>query len=220
MKLAVTSIAFGKDYLRLAEVSFPTFDAYARKIGADFVPLSKRKFPTWSPYWEKLQLGDLLTFYDRVAFIDCDAIASPRAPSIFEAVPADSFGAVDEVAQGFVHRREMLTAVDFYGFHPRIASLRWHFNAGVMVFGRPHQGVFQIPSRVDPLSTMPEEIYFKLRVLALGIRFHSLPATWNAISQRFPKGRDGLNVIHYAGGKDQIDGMIAQMKRDLYRWAA
>src|ERR1700682_1572034 len=123
MKLAITSMAEGREWKKISSVSFPTFEQYARRIGADFVPLHGRKFPEEHFHWEKLSMSRLLKDYDRVMWTDCDAIILSTAPSIFEIVPEKHFGAFDE---GLIFDREyeFKTGADFYNIRLKEPSER------------------------------------------------------------------------------------------------
>jgi lipopolysaccharide biosynthesis glycosyltransferase len=220
----VTAI-FGDAYWRLADVSLPTIRAYANRLKVDLVVLEKRRFPDRHPYWEKFASADLLTVYERVCWIDVDAIVNPSAPSIFEAAPADAFSAFDE-GKVFVDRQEqLLKDAEFYGADESKISSWAHryFNIGVMVFGRSHADLFRQPSVAKKSSIMPEQTYLNLGLVMKRTRCHDLTSIWNGLhSIHDEHDRKHLNVVHYAGWPRTtlwVETMTEQMKADLENWS-
>ena len=216
-KLAIASMAIGDEFRRLSEISFPTFRAYANRIGAEFWEIPGGQFPGSHTHWEKLAIGKLTEIFDRVCWIDCDAVVSPHATSIFDQVPEEAFGAFDEGK--VINRTEAIAqGIELYG--AAVHATRY-FNAGVMVFGRAHAKVFTPPTLLVD-GGMPEQTYVNAQVARLGLPFHDLGPLWNSFSMYYsPEQRRHLNIIHYAGWPKTphwVAAMSLEMETDLARW--
>lgn len=220
MRTAITSIAEGKEWATISEFTFDTFERYAKRIGADFVPLRGRKFPTRHFHWEKISMATLLSSYDRVFWVDADAIIRSTAGSIFDLVPEDHFGAFDE---GHTHDREQefQDGSAFYGTKvPEPAARPFkYFNAGIMVFSRIHAEAFRLPELSWDSSGMPEQTYMNTMVYKLGFKYFDIGSTWNGFHwpHQNVEDRDKLNILHYAGWPKEegwVEAMLTQMKKD------
>lgn len=221
---AIVTGIFGADYWRLADISLPTIRSYANRIGADLIVLEERRFPAWQCHWEKLTLGRLLVGYESVAWIDLDAIVSPKAPDIFcEAHPL-GFSAFDE-GRIFVDRPEQLIKdAEFYDLENIVTRVRAfsYFNSGVMVAGKAVRSLFTQPRRAKNDSVMSEQTFLNLRLIETGFPFHDLTSKWNGLHSIHKSGERGvLFVVHYAGWPrtaDWIEQMTSQMREDLSRF--
>lgn len=185
MKKVVVSLVLGDEWKRVGEVSVPTFQAYAKKVGADFFCITERKICPDSSLsgWEKLQIRDLLKTYDRAVFFDADAIVRSDTPNLFDLVPHGYFG-------GF-RPTSPWAGMDGNGWYENHA--RWfgvetpktdgHYcNTGVMVLDQTHLPVLENPPRF-PKSGSFEEPWIniglqarKLPVMALSWKFNNIKA--------------------------------------------
>lgn len=220
MKLAVVSMAEGPDWEKIAQFSFPTFAAFAERSGARFVRLRGRRLPDRHVHWEKLACATALLDYDRVMWLDADAIIRSTAPSVFDLVPPDAFGAFDEGSYVTSSDEEIRKGFEFYGVLAKPIEERSpkYFNAGMMVFSRMHRRIFDVPTRFFE-SCVPEQTYVNVRLQQLGFKFHDLGKAWNGYYSwhPHPDERASFHIIHYAGwGKSHgwEDAMLAQMKKD------
>lgn len=221
---AIVSMAFGKDWWRLAATSFPTFEAYADSIGADFLVLSSRRYNDRHVHWEKLRLFEILIRYERVMWVDADAVIRPDAPSVFEIVPEDAFGAFDESKICSGRDAELASCFSFYGKRMKVDNAGRYFNAGVMILSRRHATAFMMPNQLFTASGMPEQTYLNMEVAHRGYEFFDLGSSWNAFhSAHSPEDRLKANIIHYAGRPKEglwVDAMSSDMNSDLNAWVA
>jgi hypothetical protein len=218
MKKAIVTAAFGNDYARISAISMPTLEAWAKRSDADLILLDRRMYPHVHVHWEKFQMGKLLKTYDRLCWADNDIVVNPKAPSIFDATDPITFAAFEE-GKVFVDRvDEMAAEADFYGIKMRPERGFSYFNAGVMVIGQQHTGIFILPT--DPKGRpMSEQTYTNLQVMRLGLPFHDLTSRWNGLHSVHKKhDRSNLWTVHYAGypkTADWVDRVIQEMKEDL-----
>jgi hypothetical protein len=147
MKKAIITLTIGDKFNWLATLTHPTFKKYADKVGADFHIINKRVLPdkAYIPY-EKVQLSQYLDAYDRIIYIDTDALIFDNCPNLFEIVPYGWFGAFSE--GNYLDRIAALKAAALqFGYNPELLRKyeKKYFNAGVMVFDKTHRFVFLAP---------------------------------------------------------------------------
>jgi len=175
-RCAVVSLRLpGADWIRATEASV---EMYAQRHGLELVSLREERLDLTVLRWrrryrnrhlEKFQIHDLLADYDRILYVDADVLIHPDAPNIFERVPDQAFGAVDECVGVEAPKREQ----EWRAMQRRLGRLDpapvAYFNAGVMVASRVH-GTFSIIAAgssplVDgrtrtPSTTMPSAMGF------------------------------------------------------------
>jgi hypothetical protein len=193
---------------RLAEVSYPTFVKYGQRIGADVVIFGKRAFHGRHPVFEKFQIRNLLSIYDAVCWIDCDAVVHPGACSVFDLVPQGHFAAVDEGEHGTIIKwdEEIKKVGNFFGITPRNREARGYkyFNSGVFVVWRGMERLFDdVPPNMHSIFIVPEQTTLNARLAASEFPFYSLSKTWNMtwVPMEFEKS----HVVHM-GGRPKSNG--------------
>jgi lipopolysaccharide biosynthesis glycosyltransferase len=222
-RFVVCSMAEGKEFEQLSQVSFRSIKQYAHRIGADFSQIRGRQFPSLHISWEKIRAADLLWDYERVMLIDADAIIKDTAPSLFEIVPEYSFAAFDE-GKHMDREGEMVNgakAMNIVLEAPDKRAFRY-FNIGVMVFSRIHSDVFRIPGKL--LETWwPDQTYINLAILSRGFRFYDLTTRFNGLHCLLSeeKDREKVDILHYAGWPRTpgwVQELSTLMEVDTARW--
>ncbi len=133
----------------IAKLSLPLMINYASRIGSDFISLS----PVYSSRflgvlnYEKLQILDLLVYYDRVAFIDADTLVSPRTPSLFDIVSNDHLGVFIASRYSDGHNPSVKAILNELGEiqwtrENRNPEIYESFNSGVLVLSKAIGRVF------------------------------------------------------------------------------
>lgn len=213
MKRAIVSAAFGPMHERMAAISYPTMEAYAKRVGADFLPIKKRKFLDRNPHLEKFQIRDVLESYDTVAWMDCDILVSKYACSIFHHVPEDYFAAMDEGLHGTLldvdlEISTMCNALSLPFPHERTFR---YFNSGVFVVWKSHRGLFEnVPPVIPTSHGINDQTLLNVRVALSGTPFLSLDKTWNMIW--VPVGFEEAHIIHFAG-RTKSEFVLEEMRR-------
>jgi hypothetical protein len=92
MKKKVFTVCVDNYFPELVEITLPTFNSYASKIGAELVVITERKYVDWPPTYEKLQIWDLGRDSDWNIFIDADTVISPAAPDFTNSLPMEIVG--------------------------------------------------------------------------------------------------------------------------------
>lgn len=230
-RLAVVSIASGSHLATLKQTR-PLRAAYAERIGADLVELTDDRWPDY-PMVNKWRLAAVARRYDRTLYVDSDVIIQPNAPNIFDAVPADAIGLVNELpivrANGVVqinYEKEYAVIAQEAGW----TKPEWCPNGGVIVMPRSLAHVY------DPPATMPHNRWcLDQYLLAVDCEKHGAKVellderwNWEWIDRRFWLGLDQAWFIHLNGcgdyRRDLIDRIMAGNHKPLRpppgMWAA
>ena len=223
LRCAIVSLRIpGASWIRATEWSIK---AYAERFGLEVIKLDTRKLDLrvlrWRRRWrnlhlEKFQLYDLLAEFDRVLYVDADILIHPEAPNIFEAVPPDSLGVVDEHFGSEAPKRQQ----EWRRMQRRLGSLGEmpdrYFNAGMLVASRGHRDLFNYHSLKLAGGRWPDQNTLNYYALQMGIPLHWLPDTWNCMpvsGGRFsdPSLRRQSWIIHYAGepAKSELQADLA-----------
>lgn len=208
MKKAIVTLCIGEFYEKIGEITHPMFKAYAEKIGADFIVLKEdfiNKNTKHNPpifCYEKFQIGELLDKYDRVCFLDTDMIMSPETPDIFNLVPSDMIGLVDEAPLGYDTKFiEFLKdyAPEYLNYWIEVHH-RKCYNTGVLVCSKIHKNVFTIPKVL--VNHYQEQSYLNLQIIKEKVKVFDLPYQYNRMIYMdliIPEHRLKSYIIHYAG---------------------
>lgn len=106
MKKAIVTLTIGKKYIRnFRRFCDGPWKAYAQKHSLDLIVLtdsldSTSRAQSRSPAWQKCLILSQreIQKYDQVAWVDSDILINPRSPNIFDNVPIEMIGAVDDYA--------------------------------------------------------------------------------------------------------------------------
>lgn len=224
---AVVTAAVGQSFAEMGRVTHPLMQRYAHRCRADFVvfsePLIARR--TGLPgRFEKLQLYDLLTRYDRVLFLDTDVLVSPLAPDLFERVTPGVFGMVNEEAFERAPLDKQLT-------DEVLGAIAWrapYFNSGVMLADRSHAFLFdpecpllsrwQDYAKTDPRyhPAGEDQAYLNYVLSASTVAFVDLGHHFNFTRVRQDGHLRFLSFfVHYAGPSGFRYGKrLEQIRRD------
>jgi hypothetical protein len=190
--------------------TLPWAERYARRHQFELVLLRDfriRKGPRFDRRkrgcFEKFQLHEQLTRFERLIYADADALLTPDCPNLLDLVPEDAIGAVadDLGAEAWKRQEEMEKAQAKLG---RLDA--WdgrYFNTGVLVLSACHRE-FLDPSRPMPGGRWPEQTGMNYWSARLGIPRMYLPSEYNLTAgntadfAEADKRRRG-RIIHYAG---------------------
>jgi len=216
-KHLVLTICTGDKYQAMGQLTHPTFEAYAKKIGADFLVINKTDKS--SPHWEKFQIYDLLVKYDRILFVDSDIIIRSDSPNLFDIVPKDSFGVFDEAPFTPDRKYSLIKACEEYD----IKLPNWkgqYYNTGVMVISRIHREIFKHPGK--EIFNFYEQGYLNAIIQKLDTKCFILPYKYNrmtCLDVVTGEERFASYFIHYAGVPN-VDFVLQLIKKDLDKWTS
>lgn len=216
MRTAIVTVAIGDECWRTARLTQPTVRAFASRIGAEYICLEKRQVAKTHPAWERFRMYDLLDTYERILYLDSDALVRSDCPNLFELVPDTAFGAFEE--SSVVPRGPAFQlAQQQYG----ICIPHWngkYYNTGVMVLSRLHK-----PMLVHPeveINNYYEQSYVNLLLHLHGFPTYDLDRRFNMLYDRFygqPYWYDAY-ILHYAGTGYRLDCRLRAMHQDLRVW--
>ena len=156
---ALLTISVGEKYQKMAEVTHPSLERYAERIGAQFVVIDE--YSSSTPHFEKFQIYNMLNKYNRIIYLDTDIIVREDCPNLFEVVPYDKLGVFNEGA--FIDRTMPMVEV---AKQYKISIDKWnrqYYNTGVMVLSRVHKFLFK-PPEVE-ISNFFEQSYLNLNII-------------------------------------------------------
>ncbi len=223
----VVTAAVGPSFAEMGRITHPLMERYASRCRADFVVFSEPLVATRTGLpgrFEKLQLHDLLTRYDRALFLDNDVLVSPLAPDVFELVAPGVFGMVNEEKFERASLDRQLT-------EQVLGKTEWsapYFNSGVMLADRSHAFLFdpeypplqlwqayaRTDSRYHPAGE--DQAYLNYLLSSSKVPFVDLGHHFNFTRVR----RDGhlrfrSFFVHYAGPSGFRYGKrLEQLRRD------
>jgi hypothetical protein len=221
---AVVTVCIDKNYAiynAMFAISRPTIEAYAKKIGAEFVHIDKQLISQTSPHFEKFQIYDLLVKYERIIYIDADAIIRDDCPNLFEIVPPNMIGMFNEGR--FKDRLNvLLESAKVYGIKIETKQdiqkyLNKYYNTGVMVMSRQHRDLFQKPV-IEDIYHHYEQSHINHTIIKNGIKVFELHHNFNRMNMMDGIiGMHRLNsyIIHYAG---ILNNVTQVMSEDIQRW--
>ena len=219
----VFTIAIGENYKKIADLTAPTMIAYADKIGAEFKCLTEQKVALTYPYWEKFIVGEFLESYEKVLFIDVDAIVRSDCPNLFELVPADEIGLYNEgllttEAEKAEHFSVMQKTFKEYDQPWPEAYDGRFYNSGIMVVPRSMKWLFVKPEH-EMFDNFREQAYLNMmliisnsvaKVFDIGYKFNRM----YYVDPKVKEHRLKSYIVHYAGIQDLNSGI----KCDLEAW--
>ena len=217
-KLLLT-IAVGEYYQSMARISHPGLKRYAASVGAEFVSI-ENAHAVLTPHFQKLLIPEFLKTFDRILFFDTDILVRQDTPDLFQLVPREQIGLLDQVShypKAFANYLAWLS-----GLNLNLTPSRY-FNTGVMVLAREHSALFEAPLEVLPDQIPPdfEQAVINLRLHQLSTPVYELPLTFNHLVTTECETPNPLEsyVTHYAGykrfGRDEI---LEWMQTDAETW--
>lgn len=219
-RVIVTSV-IGKKYQDLWDLTGPTVEHYADRIGADILVLENNPHNA-TAHWVKFALHNILKdMYRRAIWVDADLIIRDDAPDLFEMVPDNQLGAFNE-------GRYTQRAIAIYEamFKYKVELPKWdrtsYFNTGVLVVSQEQRHLFNDPEGIQQQRyNFGEQTYLNLRILQREVAVCELPPSMNRMScmdQITGISRLASHIVHYAGYPGE--GLLDTIVDDRSRWEA
>jgi len=204
--LCIVTDAIGPAYEDLLEVSAPTIERYAKKIGAELIIHKEQKFAK-NIYYEKFIFGEIIKNYKRGMWIGSDCVISNDCPNVFDIVPECCIGGVNDPfycaskqwGECITHYQRCLDEVsDAY----KLEKIRFdgiHFNCDVLVASRHHSDLFKLPQPEIPLNG--DQMLFNYRICKENTPRFTLSHRFNRIyhAQYFDDPIENAYIYHVAG---------------------
>jgi len=211
-KNAIVTICMGEKYQKIGELTHPTIQSYAEKIGADFIVLSEKNIAQTTPHWEKFAIKNFLNKYHRIIYFDTDIIIREDCPDLFGIVPEDSLGVFNEAP--FTDGRVTTIYQACKEYETTLPN--WdgqYFNSGVMVVSRYHKDLFKKPEK--EIFNFYEQSYLNIMIAKMKIKTFEITHKFNrmcCMDGKTGEERFDTYAIHYAGVPDVsiLPGLIAK----------
>ncbi|MHA1847217.1 MAG: glycosyltransferase [Promethearchaeota archaeon] len=224
VKHAVATLCIGEKASSFAKYTHGPMKDYASKIGADFIIFDEKRINfqdsrNFNPIlFEKYQVHDLLTNYDRVLYLDTDILVTPHAPNVFDIVPADKVGGVfEDFGTEQDHRRELIRKVQKV-----LGDVNWKsgfMNSGMFVVSKMHQKIFRLYKIHGFYDGEYEQTNTNWYIRKAGFEIYALDFRFNFMGimrlYHGPIHREAY-FIHYAGKSGIFPWVpkIEQVKKD------
>ena len=213
MRKVIATNVIGQQAHQQLALSRPTFEEYAERFDYDLV-IGDRQAPGRTPHWGKIMLlQELVEEYDRVFWIDSDAMILNFTADIADNLEDDCFQAL-VMEQHFV---------------------RWNPNTGVWLLRGKDPVTTQFLKDVWEMGPQPgpwNEQSAVIRVMGWGIepwprgckviepseylyKTSWLAPEWNRIPELWPHINPRIN--HWAGGPTEVERRIREMGEILQK---
>ena len=185
--------------------TLPIQEMWARKWGADYKILDDPAYSRRAMWcYRTLVFYELLEVYDRILYIDADAIINKDCPKLFEMIPFDTIGVVMEDKGS--RRKERLNRIRRVNTH--LGEIDWQegfFNMGVYVVSSIHCDIFQKVNGKLWEDKGWDSPFYSYQIMRLGYKYVDLGYKWNHMSMcsegwNGSPSRFDSYIIHYAGG--------------------
>ena len=217
MRKLVLTIAIGKDYKKIAELTHFTIKKYAKKIEADFLCINSQKISQTTPHWEKFQIYNLLNQYDRILYIDTDIIIRDDCPDLFDIVPENKLGMFNEAP--WTDRSKELLIDTCKQYNTTLPDWNGkYYNTGVMVISKQHKYLFKKPDK--EIFNFYEQSYLNMVIAMEKPLISELSYKFNRMTcmDKFTgEERFESYIIHYAGYPN-INWIIDLIPKDIKKW--
>lgn len=211
MKTCV-ALLYKKDGEIITDIVAPNLMGYSKKIGADF-KIEKTSHGILHAY-------NLLVEYDRVIVIGSNVIVRDDAPNLFDIVPNNKIGALDEGHFRSCTEEWIESKNHYKDEYVEKWEGKW-YNCDIMVISRQHRHIFKNPHFYNQDDTPHPKFLINRRIQSNDkIEVELLSERYNRLhfmDEKVGTSRLSSYFINYAGGP--IDQVVNVMGKDLYTWS-
>lgn len=173
----VCTVAVGETGAATLAATGDLMRRYAARIGADFYAIEGDALNPHYPVGDKFRLHHLTGRYERLCFIDADALVHPDAPDVFDAVPAGTVGFRDDAADSGDMRPYIDAVCKSQGVDP--ANRDVVLNSGVVVWDGGMPVWSPPPKPLPPGCHVAEQCWVQQTVGAARLPVTRLSRRWN-----------------------------------------
>ncbi len=200
---AVITLAIGEAIRDLREIVEPAHVAYAKRSDADYIVIDQpRIHHRRKVKYEKFQIYDHFEDYDRILYLDLDAIPSPSCPDLFSLVPPDRLGVVFE--RQFYEKTAATAMKQLMKTWPKV---EWHgdyFNSGVIMASKQHRELFAYDDPLPKHLMFSDQTVMNYRAAKYRYDFFELGVALNFMWMQLGRGEKVFDmlpahIVHFAG---------------------
>lgn len=207
---AVVTVATGREFLDLLEVTGPTIKAYADRCQADYIALTNATKHWWG--LEKFRTRHFVEQYEEVLFIDADCIVKPNAPSLFgqdcDVLIHDDSSYLQNLDWLKTERREVCEAINMQYDDANLC-----LNSGVVYTRKAASSVWAEPPSNIPTSHCAEQIVVEQQAISHGYRELDSRFNWQFYFKDFYAGLNDAYIIHLATCTNKLETASSIMKQ-------
>jgi hypothetical protein len=204
---------------RLAKVTHPILECYAKAWNADFKILDHDE--EWMTDYEMchyriLKVGELLDDYDRILVIDTDVIIMPGCPNPFETVDPEKIGSIyEDVGSRMMPRLQVIGEIQ--DIHGNVGWESGYINTGVFVVSKKHKPIFRKINGEFWTGFGYDDALLGYNIHKFGFEIQELSFKWNHMSmfsEPWNRNANRFNsyIIHYAGAASFPDDQSGRTK--------
>jgi lipopolysaccharide biosynthesis glycosyltransferase len=207
MKVVVCTAVIGDNANKLAEITVPTIEGWAKRCGYDFKCFDKYLYNGVTGHFSKFYMYKLFESYDYCIWVDSDIIISPMAGEI----ELNDTLMIYEEGKYFNSRFTTMSVFAKRAFGVK-REYDKYYNSGVMIIPKKYSNVFKTPS-IQLIKTIMElrkdggfydQNLINYLINWYGVKVTELDDTYNCMKGVMLKNsewKDRLDklFIHYAG---------------------
>ena len=212
--IATLSIGWWADYTM--EVACPSFREYARRVNADIHVITEKKINILPVHMERFQIYDMFDKYDRILWLDCDIVISPKCPDLFDIVPYNCLGAIPDCSSGEWNNDNY--SLDIEAVQKELGDIGWskgYFNVGVLALSKIHKEIFSYPQEATKMSDWFHDqllINYRFQKMYLSNRsdFYKMDTKFNAMrlyGYNIGDNADKAYIWHFASHQKKANHM-------------
>ena len=199
---AIVTIATGRDFLDLLQITGPTIKAYADRCQADYIALTNSTKSWWGI--EKFRTRHFVEQYEEVLFVDADCIIKESCPSLFG---QDCYLMIHDDAPYLQsldwlrsERKQVYTAIGM-----EYDNSDTCLNSGVVYTRKSAASVWTAPPENIPTSHCAEQIIVEQQAIKHGYELLDSRFNWQFYFKNFWDGIDDAHIIHLANCKTKLE---------------
>ena len=205
----VVTVATGKKYRELLDVTRPSIQRYAEKNNADFIELTNETKTWWG--FEKFRAKHFAEQYEETLFIDADCVIHPDAPSIFGRTESlaihDDYRFLNQTDWIDPERSEIERTLGIV-----MDRRRTCLNSGVVYCKRESAGIWDPPAETMCTSHTAEQLFVEQSAFRLGYAELDSKWNWQFYFRDFWKHAPDAWVVHLATSNDKINNAKKMLK--------
>jgi hypothetical protein len=202
MTKAIVTVATGREFLDLLEITGPTIKAYADRCQADYIALTNATKSWWG--LEKFRTRHFVEQYEEVLFVDADCIIKPNAPSMFgqdcDAMLHNDAPYLDTLTWLKSERKQVCDAI---GIEYEDSELC--LNSGVVYTRKAASTIWDEPPESIPTSHCAEQIVVEQQAIRHGYSELDSRFNWQFYFKDFYAGLDDAYIIHLATCSNKLE---------------
>lgn len=199
---AIVTIATGRDFLDLLQITGPTIKAYADRCRADYIALTNSTKSWWG--LEKFRTRHFVEQYEEVLFVDADCIVQPNAPSLFgqdcDVLIHDDAPYLHSLDWLRSERRDVCNAIGMQYENSDIC-----LNSGVVYTRKAASSIWAEPPSNIPTSHCAEQIVVEQQAINHGYGELDSRFNWQFYFEDFYAGLDDAYIIHLATCTNKLE---------------